>query len=151
MTEDLFFKIVIGVLVIGFIANFIQDYLNNEYTKEQLKKLSTSYSDLWSHIYRIDSEIKEIRLVIDADNKRSKEAIESAYKELKADIMFWEKQRDETMDKFTFDNGVITNRLNSHAKKIVYVKKVLDKLFDHKVEIKHKAKLVKLEGELDKW
>ena len=151
MTEDLFFKIVIGVLVIGFIANFIQDYLNNEYTKEQLKKLSTSYSDLWSHIYRIDSEIKEIRLVIDADNKRAKEAIESAYKELKSDIMFWEKQRDETMDKFTFDNNVITNRLNSHAKKIVYVKKVLDKLFDHKVEIKHKAKLVKLEGELDKW
>ena len=147
MTEDLFFKIVIGVLVIGFIANFIQDYLNNEYTKEQLKKLSASYGDLWAQINRIDNEFLDVRQSIIITNKQADEN----RNELKADIMFWEKQRDETMDKFTFDNGVITNRLNSHAKKIVYVKKVLDKLFDHKVEIKHKAKLVKLEGELDKW
>lgn len=143
MNEDLFFKIVIAILVIGFFSNFIQDYYSYKYIKAKLSEASKSINDLWSQIHRIDEEKKKTDDILEI----SKESNLKNINNIKADLI----HAIDKIDKDVFEKEIIVNRLNNHAKKIAYVKKVLDKLFDHKVEIKHKAKLVKLEGELDKW
>lgn len=143
MNEDLFFKIVISILIIGFFINFIQDYYSYKYIKAKLSEASKSINDLWSQIHRIDEEKKKTDDILEI----SKESNLKNINNIKADLI----HAIDKIDKDVFEKEIIVNRLNSHAKKIAYVKKVLDKLFDHKVEIKHKAKLVKLEGELDKW
>lgn len=143
MNEDLFFKIVISILIIGFFINFIQDYYSYKYIKAKLSEASKSINDLWSQIHRIDEEKKKTDDILEI----SKESNLKNINNIKADLI----HAIDKIDKDVFEKEIIVNRLNNHAKKIAYVKKVLDKLFDHKVEIKHKAKLVKLEGELDKW
>lgn len=143
MSEDLFFKIVISILIIGFFINFIQDYYSYKYIKAKLSETSKSINDLWSQIHRIDEEKKKTDDILEI----SKESNLKNINNIKADLI----HAIDKIDKDVFEKEIIVNRLNNHAKKIAYVKKVLDKLFDHKVEIKHKAKLVKLEGELDKW
>lgn len=147
MNEDLFFKIVISILIIGFIINFIQDYYTNKFIKEKLAETSKSISNLWGQISRIDDEFKNIKSIIDIDFNKLNELIKNKNDLLKNDILFF----NDKIDKEKFSQDILVNRINSHAKKIAYIKKVLDKLFDHKVEVRHKAKLVKLEGELDKW
>lgn len=147
MNEDLFFKIVISILIIGFIINFIQDYYTNKFIKEKLAETSKSISNLWNQISRIDDEFKNIKSIIDIDFNKLNELIKNKNDLLKNDILFF----NDKIDKEKFSQDILVNRINSHAKKIAYIKKVLDKLFDHKVEVRHKAKLVKLEGELDKW
>lgn len=147
MNEDLFFKIVISILIIGFIINFIQDYYTNKFIKEKLAETSKSISNLWDQISRIDDEFKNIKSIIDIDFNKLNELIKNKNDLLKNDILFF----NDKIDKEKFSQDILVNRINSHAKKIAYIKKVLDKLFDHKVEVRHKAKLVKLEGELDKW
>lgn len=147
MTEQVFFYSVIGIILFFSILHFILETKNNKKIIENLSSLKNGIDNLWSQISRIDEQFKNVDHLLNFNDKN----INSIRNELKQDILFWEKQRDEMFEKYKFENDVTMNRLNSHSKKIVYIKKVLDKLFDHKVEIRHKAKLVKLEGELEKW
>lgn len=151
MSEQVFFYIVILSILFFGLLNVFLDMKVYRKIVIQIKESNERIDNVWSQINRIDDELNKIRNVIDNNLIILKKAGEESYKELKEDILFIEKQRDEILDKERFDKNVIINRLNSHGKKIAYVKKILDKLFDHKIEIKHKAKLVKLEGELDKW
>lgn len=147
MTEQTFYYAVIGLVLFFGILNLLLDLKNNKKIIETLSSMKLRVDDLWSQIQRIDDQFKNVDNLFNVHDRK----IDNTYNELKKDILFLERQRDEMFDKYKFENDVTMNRLNSHSKKIVYVKKVLDKLFDHKVEIRHKAKLVKLEGELEKW
>lgn len=147
MSEQVFFYIVILSILFFGLLNVFLDMKVYRKIVIQIKESNERIDNVWSQINRIDDEKKKTEECILICNKK----IIDNYKELKEDILFVEKQRDEILDKERFDKNVVINRLNSHGKKIVYLKKVLDKLFENKVEVRHKAKLVKLAGELEKW
>lgn len=147
MSEQVFFYIVILSILFFGLLNVFLDMKVYRKIVIQIKESNERIDNVWSQINRIDDEFKNIKTIIDIDFNKLNEIVNNKYDLLKNDILFF----NDKIDKDIFEKEVIVNRLNSHAKKIAYVKKILDKLFDHKVEIKHKAKLVKLEGELDKW
>lgn len=147
MTEQGFFYTLIGLVLFFAILNLLLDLKNKKKIIETLAAMKLRVDNLWSQIERIDDQFKNVDHLLNVNDKN----INLFRTELKKDILFWEKQRDEMVEKNRFDNNVFINRLNNHSKRIVYLKKVLDKLFDHKVEIKHKEKLLKLAGELEKW
>lgn len=140
MTEQVFFYIVILTILFFGLLNVVLDLRIHKKMVSQLKDVAGSIDILWVHINRIDDEFKNVNA----------EKIKH-YSELKSDILSLEIKNKESNEKRNFDHNVHNNRLNTHSKRIVYLKRVLDKLFNHKVEVRHKEKLLKLAGELEKW
>lgn len=140
MTEQVFFYIVILAILFFGLLNVVLDLRIHKKMVSQLKDVAGSIDSLWVQINRIDDEFKNTHV----------EKVRR-YTELRSDIFSLEKRNLELSEKLTFEHNVNTNRLNTHSKRIVYLKKVLDKLFNHKVEVRHKEKLLKLAGELEKW
>lgn len=140
MTEQVFFYIVILAILFFGLLNVVLDLRIHKKMVSQLKDVAGSIDSLWLQINRIDDEFKNVNA----------EKIKH-YNELKSDILFYEKKNEELNEKRNFAHNIHNNRLNTHAKRLVYLKRVLDKLFNHKVEVRHKEKLLKLAGDLEKW
>ena len=107
MSEQVFFYIVIVIILFFGLLNVFLDVKVYRKIVIQIKESSVRIDNIWSQINRIDDEKKKLEECVLICNKK----IIDTHSELKNDILFWEKQRDEMFDKERFDKNVVTNRI----------------------------------------